>query len=101
MAKLTKETIQWLTELSRIHCDAEEKEALFKDLQGILAYFDQLDEVTTSDVPPCNHVLGDMAPALRDDVVGETLPRETFLSLAPEQVSGLVRVPPIIKKQPR
>lgn len=97
MAKLDKETLKTLTELSCIECSDEEREALLKDLQGILKYFEQLEEIDTQHVPPCNHVLSDIANVMREDIVGETLSREEFLANAPSHIGGLVKVPPVIK----
>ena len=98
MANLDKETIKYLSELCRIECTDEEQASLLEDLGSILGYIDQLNEIDTENVPPCNHVLADMANVMREDVVGETLPRETFLENAPSQVGGLIRVPPVIKQ---
>lgn len=97
MAKLDKETIKTLTELSCIECTEEERQELLEDLQGILNYFEQLEEVDTEHVPPCNHVLNDIASVMRKDIVGNTMPREVFLSNAPSQVGGMIKVPPVIK----
>lgn len=97
MAKLTKQTIKNLIKLSRIDCSEEEQEALLSDLEKIIAYIEQLQNINTENVPPCNHVLEGMANVTRDDVVGDTMPRETFLANAPSQVGGMVRVPPVIK----
>lgn len=98
MANLNKETIKYLTALSRIDCSEEEQEKLLKDLRSILDYFEQLQELDTTGIPPCNIVLEDMQNVLREDVVGETMPRETFLNNAPAQVGGMIRVPPVIKQ---
>lgn len=98
MSKLDKQTIKNLSKLCRIDCTEEEQEALLKDLESILNYFEQLKEIDTQHVPPCNHVLNDIANVMRDDVVGEVLPREVFLANAPSQVGGMIKVPPIIKK---
>lgn len=97
MVQIDKETIKKLSKLSRIDCTPEEQEALFVNLQGILAYFEQLQEVDTENVAPCNHVLEDIVNVMREDVVGSTMPRELFLANAPSQVGGMIRVPPILK----
>jgi aspartyl-tRNA(Asn)/glutamyl-tRNA(Gln) amidotransferase subunit C len=97
MATLDKQAIKTLTALSRIKCTEAEQEALFKDLQKILSYIDQLNEVDTQQVIPCNQVIAEMANVMREDVVGKTLPREEFLANAPEKIGDLVRVPPILK----
>lgn len=96
MAALTKETIQNLVKLSRIDCTEEEQEALWKDLQGIFAFFEQLEEVDTEGVAPCNHVLKEIHNVMREDKVGELLQREVFLSNAPAHTGGMVRVPPVL-----
>ena len=98
MAQLDKQTIKNLVALSRIDCTEEEQEHLLKDLKSILNYIDQLNEVDTESVPPCNHVIKDVANLTREDQTGETLPRETFLANAPSHVGGMIRVPPVIKQ---
>lgn len=97
MAKLDKQTIKNLTQLSRIDCTEEEQEKLLLDLKNILNYIEQLQEVDTQHVPPCNHVLDDIANVMREDIVGDTMPREVFLANAPSQIGGMVRVPPVMK----
>jgi aspartyl-tRNA(Asn)/glutamyl-tRNA(Gln) amidotransferase subunit C len=97
MSKLTKQTIQNLVQLSRIDCSEKEQEELLKDLAKILTYFEQLEEIDTKNVAPCNHVLEGSANVMREDCVKETMPREAFLANAPAQVGGLIRVPPVMK----
>jgi len=97
MPQLHKETISKLTKLSRIDCSEEEQEKLLADLKRILNYIDQLQEINTDNVTPCDHVLADMLNVMREDVVGPTMPRETFLNNAPSHVGGLIRVPPVLK----
>lgn len=98
MSKLNKETIKYLTQLSRIDCSEDEQEKILNDLRSILDYFEQLEELDTTGVPPCNIVLEDINNVMREDVTGTTLPRETFLNNAPAQVGGMIRVPPVIKQ---
>lgn len=98
MAKLDKESIKTLSKLSRIKCSEEEQERLLEDMQKILNYVEQLHEVNTENVKPLNHVLPDVANVMREDIVGETLPRQEFLKNAPDQIGGMIRVPPVIKK---
>jgi aspartyl-tRNA(Asn)/glutamyl-tRNA(Gln) amidotransferase subunit C len=97
MALLDKKTVDKLTQLSRIRCTEPEKEALLKDLKKILNYMEQLKEIDTENVPPCSHVLEDMVNVTREDIVGPTMPRDTFLANAPSHIGGMIRVPPVIK----
>jgi aspartyl-tRNA(Asn)/glutamyl-tRNA(Gln) amidotransferase subunit C len=98
MAEIDKETVKNLTKLSRIDCTEAEQEALLHDLKRIISHMDQLNEVDTEHLKPCNHVLEDMVNVTREDKVGTTLPREAVLDLAPSQVGGLFRVPTVIKQ---
>jgi aspartyl-tRNA(Asn)/glutamyl-tRNA(Gln) amidotransferase subunit C len=98
MAKLDKNAIKSLIQLSRIDCTEEEQEALLKDLQSILHYAELLNEIDTTHVPPCNHVMDDIANVMRDDVTGSVLSREDFLANAPSHIGGMIRVPPVIKQ---
>ena len=97
MSNLNKETIKTLVRLSRIECTEEEQDSLLNDLAKILTYFKQLEEIDTENVSPCNQVLEGMANVMREDTVGEPMPRETFLSNVPSQIGGMIRVPPVIK----
>lgn len=98
MAQLDKETIKYLTQLSRIDCTEEEQDALLQDLQSILKYIELLQEIDTENVPACNHVLEGIANVMREDIAKETLPRELFLENAPSQIGGMIRVPTVIKQ---
>ncbi|MBA2367914.1 MAG: Asp-tRNA(Asn)/Glu-tRNA(Gln) amidotransferase subunit GatC [Candidatus Protochlamydia sp.] len=98
MAELDKETIKNLTRLCRIDCTEEEQDALLNDLKKILNYIEQLEEIETKDVPPCDHVLDEIINVMRDDEIGTVLDREVFLANAPSHIGGLVRVPTIIKQ---
>jgi aspartyl-tRNA(Asn)/glutamyl-tRNA(Gln) amidotransferase subunit C len=98
MAQLDKETIHRLTRLCRIDCTEEEQEALLKDLKKIIDYIEQLQEIDTQHVLPCNHILEGMANVMREDEVGGLLNREVFLANAPSHIGGMIRVPPVIKQ---
>jgi len=97
METLDKEAIQKLIKLSRIDCTEQEQENLMSSLDKILGYFEQLQEIDTENVSPCNSVLEGVTNVYREDEVGETMPREVFLANAPSQVGGMIRVPPVLK----
>jgi len=52
MSQITKKTLEYLSELSRIELDKESEEKLLKDLQKILTYFEELKEVDTENIEP-------------------------------------------------
>lgn len=100
MAQLDKKMIKYLAELSRIAVNEEEEDSLLKDLKKIITYVEQLNEVDTAQVAPCTYVTQcvDKTP-LRNDTVETTLTREQFLKGAPQQIAGMVRVPPVMKQE--
>ncbi len=95
--ELSEEEIDKLSKLCRIACTTEEKAKLRGNLSKILGYVDQLRQVDTTGVPPCNTVLEETTNVMRDDEPGDLLPREVFLANAPAHVGGMIRVPPVIK----
>ncbi|MCB1085269.1 MAG: Asp-tRNA(Asn)/Glu-tRNA(Gln) amidotransferase subunit GatC [Chlamydiia bacterium] len=97
MSKLNKETLTQLSELCRIRCEGKEFEKLLENLQSILGYFDQLQEVDTEGVKVCNHVSESVHSFTREDDPKELLDREKFLKNSPSHVGGMIRVPPVIK----
>ncbi len=98
MSKLDKEQIKYLTQLCRIDCNEDEQNDLLKDLGEILNYMEQLNDIDTSSVKPCYQVLEDVSNVMREDTIGDTMPREIFLANAPSQIGGLIRVPTVIKQ---
>jgi aspartyl-tRNA(Asn)/glutamyl-tRNA(Gln) amidotransferase subunit C len=97
MSSFDEKEIEKLAKLSRIECSAEEKKNLQANISRILTYIDQLKEVNTDGVAPCNHILEAMHNVWREDVIGDLLPRELFLANAPSHVGGMIKVPPVIK----
>lgn len=97
MTQLDENTIKELIQLCRIGCTEEEQIALLADLKSILDYVNLLQEVETEDIPPCNHVIDGMANVMREDIVGEIMPREVFLANAPSHIGGMIKVPPVLK----
>lgn len=86
-----------LARLCRIKLTQQEKENLAISLNNILKYMDLLDEVPTEGVLPCVSVLETMQNVVGEDIVGALLPRDTFLSNSPDQVGGMLKVPPVIQ----
>lgn len=94
---MDKKTIHELSQLCRIRCTEEEEERFPQDLQGILDYFEQLQEIDTEGVKPLDNVLEEIHNVMRDDEVKNLLSRELFLQNAPSQIGGMVRTPTVIK----
>jgi aspartyl-tRNA(Asn)/glutamyl-tRNA(Gln) amidotransferase subunit C len=98
MAEFTRESFEHLKRLSRMDCSPEEGQEVLESLQKVLNYVAQLEEVDTEGVAPCNYVLREMLKnQMRPDEGVDLLPRDRFLANAPDQIGGMVRVPPVMK----
>ena len=81
-----------------MECNEEEERDILDCLPRILDYVKQLDELNTDNTKTCRYVLrGMLRNQMREDEVKDTLSREQFLANAPDQIGGMIRVPPILK----
>ncbi len=98
MANFDHQTLEHLKKLCKVECTPEENEEILSSLNNILNYVEQLKEVNTEGTKTCRYVLRGMLNAtLREDEVADLLPREEFLANAPDQIGGMIRVPPVLK----
>lgn len=96
---MDKSTIEELSMLCRIKCTEEEKNRFQTDMEQILKYFEQLQEIDTDGVKPLNNILENIVSqnVFREDDVEPTFSRQTFLDNSPSHTGGMIRVPPIIQ----
>jgi aspartyl-tRNA(Asn)/glutamyl-tRNA(Gln) amidotransferase subunit C len=94
---LRPDEVARIAHLARLALTAGELELFARQLAGILAYAEQLQQVDTSGVAPTSHPL-DLTAAFRDDEVRGSLPREEALRAAPEAdiAAGLFKVPRVL-----
>jgi len=99
MSNFDKQSLENLEKLCRIKLTPQEEVEFLDSIKEILDYVEQMNEIDTEGVAPCNYVLKEMQMnTTREDKVGKTLPREEFLSNAPEQIGGMIRIPPVMKQ---
>lgn len=94
MAELNKKTLEHLAELARLDLKAGEEEKLLKNLQEILDYFKELQEVDTANVEPMTGGTS-LKNVLREDEVGKTDDTGKGPEQFPEQQGGFLKVPPV------
>ncbi len=99
MSDITDSAIEHLAKLSRIAVTQEDKEILYHDLSRIIDFIDLLEQVNTEGVATCDFVNRNHKHILREDKVEDILPRDEFLKNAPDHMGGMIKVPPIIKKE--
>jgi aspartyl-tRNA(Asn)/glutamyl-tRNA(Gln) amidotransferase subunit C len=93
--KLSPEYVRRIAELARLEIP-DDKVGFYADRLGaVLEYAKRLSEVDTTGIEPMSHP-HDVSNRLRDDEPGPTLPRETFMAMAPETVEPFVKIPKVI-----
>lgn len=94
--KLSAKEVRYVAELARLELSPEEVEPFTTQLNAILEYMDQLNELDTEKVEPTSHVLS-LSNVLREDEVGHSLSPDEVLANAPEKDKGHFVVPKIIE----
>jgi aspartyl-tRNA(Asn)/glutamyl-tRNA(Gln) amidotransferase subunit C len=90
--EVTRDHIRHLAELARLTFSDEEADALTRQMNQILEYFQSLRDVDTERVEPAFRTLR-RQNVLRADEVGDMLSQEEAVANAPEEEDGLFRVP--------
>ena len=91
-----KTTVAKIARLARINVPDDRLEPLATELNGILNWIAELDEVTTGNFEPLASVTGHALP-MRDDVVTEGNLLDDVLSNVPEGASGFFVVPKVVE----
>jgi aspartyl-tRNA(Asn)/glutamyl-tRNA(Gln) amidotransferase subunit C len=89
-------TVRKVARLARIATPEDRLEPLAQELNGIMAWIEQLAEVDTDGVEPLTSVVGAGAP-LRDDVVTMGGDASVVTSNAPKSVDGFFVVPKVVE----
>lgn len=89
--------IENLANLARLKFGDNEKTAIKEDLQKMIAFVEQLQEVDTEGVAPLLHMTENVN-ILREDSVQGSVSREEGLKNAPDSDGQFFRVPKVIKK---
>lgn len=95
---VSKKDVDYIKELARLRVSEEEADGLVKDLNSILKYVDQLNEVDTDAVEMLVNPLY-IENVYREDVVESSLNTEDFLMNAPERVEDYLKVPSVIDRE--
>ena len=94
--EIKREDILHLASLSNLSLTDEEVESLGKDLQDIIKYISQLDELDTKDVEPTYQVF-EMENIWRDDkIVDQGVSREELLALSEKSRDNQIEVPKVL-----
>ena len=90
------ETVRKVAHLARIKTPDERLEPLAGELNGIMAWIDQLNEVDVAGVEPMTSNVAQPL-RLREDVVTDGARVEAVLSNAPQSADGFYVVPKVVE----
>ena len=93
---VSKEEVQYVAGLAKLHLNEDEVEILSRDMNSILSYMERLNELDTSDVEPLEHVIT-LGTHYRKDEARDALDHEEALKNAPDTDSDYFRVPKVIE----
>ena len=94
--KITREEIDHLADLSNFSLSENEKTTLGKDLENIIGYISQLDELDTDGIEPTYQVF-EMENVWRaDEIEKQDADREALLALAPASQEHQIKVPKVL-----
>ena len=97
--KITPEEVQHIAALANLRLSGADIERYTQDLEEILSYVDQLNELDTSGVEPMAQVLHEgNAAQLRRDEQGRSFDQQTALRCAPLPGEGHFKVPRVIER---
>lgn len=95
--EVTPQIVENLAHLARLRFNEEEKTTIQVDLQRMIAFVEQLEEVDTTGVEPLLH-MSDTVNVLREDIVKGSVTRGEALLNAPLPDDRFFKVPTVIKK---
>jgi aspartyl-tRNA(Asn)/glutamyl-tRNA(Gln) amidotransferase subunit C len=100
-AKVSVTEVERVAELAHLELNADEKGKMLHDLNAILDYVAELNELDTAGVEPLEQVtslLGADVVPLRTDQIGRSLDRAVVMAEAPDSDGSFFRVPKVIER---
>ncbi|ABX08189.1 Asp-tRNA(Asn)/Glu-tRNA(Gln) amidotransferase subunit GatC [Prochlorococcus marinus] len=97
MTKITSDDVRKVATLARLNLPEDLIDTYTSQLEKILGYVAQLEEVDTEDIPPTSRAV-EVTNVLREDIIQETDIREDLINLAPNREGDFFRVPKILSE---
>lgn len=89
---VSPDDVKKIARLSRLHVETDQLQPLADDLNGILGWIEQLNEVDVEGVAPMTSAV-DMPAPLRKDTISDGGKRDEILKNAPKKDDGFFVVP--------
>jgi aspartyl-tRNA(Asn)/glutamyl-tRNA(Gln) amidotransferase subunit C len=104
---VSEQDVERVAELANLELRSGEKAAMLRDLNSVLDYFAQLNELDTTSVPPMTQAANQLiqgeedkaaAQHLRADDIAPSLNRDRVLVSAPDTDGIFFKVPKVIER---
>jgi len=94
--RLTPEEVEHVALLGRLKLTEEERARFTTQLNSILEYFEQLQQIDTTGVPPMSHAV-EITNVFREDAPQPSLTPDEALQNAPDREEDYFQVPRVIE----
>tara|TARA_Y100001968_G_scaffold237035_1_gene220350 strand:+ start:127 stop:414 length:288 start_codon:yes stop_codon:yes gene_type:complete len=95
MTQISASDVRKVANLARLELPEDQIETYTAQLEEILTYVDQLQEIDTENIPPTTRAV-EVVNAMREDLVKIDFSREDILNQAPHREGNFFRVPKIL-----
>ena len=96
--KLDEKMVDKIAELSKLEFKDEEKATIINDMNKMLDFVDQLQELNTDNVNPLIH-MSEEFNVLREDENVKTIDQDEALKNAPSKDSTYFKIPKVLDKK--
>ncbi len=97
MASITRDDVEHVAHLARLHLTDDEIDRMQTQLSNILEAIETLRDVDTSHVGPTASVI-QLENVMREDVATRPMPRDVTLANAPLRDDPFLRVPTVLEE---
>ncbi|MCR8987537.1 Asp-tRNA(Asn)/Glu-tRNA(Gln) amidotransferase subunit GatC [Brevibacillus laterosporus] len=96
MSRISRQEVEHVAKLARLRLTEEEAERYTRELDAILDFAAQLNELDTTNVKPTSHAF-DVRNVMRPDVNRPSVSNAEALCNAPDQEDGQFKVPAVFE----
>ncbi|SEC62859.1 aspartyl/glutamyl-tRNA(Asn/Gln) amidotransferase subunit C [Paenibacillus sp. GP183] len=96
MMSITIKDVEHVAKLARLDLKDNEKQQFTEQLNAILKYAEQLQQLNTDNIPPTSHAMP-LVNVMRKDEAKSSLPLEKVMLNAPDEEDGQFKVPAVLE----
>ena len=93
---MDNKTIETISYLARLELDKDNKDKITQDLENIINFVAELQDLNTEDIAPLANPLEKVAPKRKDSVTSKSR-KEIFLTNSPESDQNYFIVPKVVE----